>query len=388
MSSLDRAYEPTLYAIHVMSDQSSPPESTRAHTEARVAFDCPECGAALAWDPEADALACEHCGHRAPVPRCEDAIVESPLDAAGADASGLGVGERVARCERCGARVAFGGVETATVCPFCGSARVLPQQANRNAIRPAALIPLDVSATEVEERFRRWIAGLWFRPRALRRQARRLAATGVYVPAWTFDCEADSSWSADAGHYYFETVPVMVTVGGRRVPRTRRVRRIRWVPASGRRHDRYDDLQVIASRGVPAELASRLLPYDTSALVPYRPEFLAGWRAEEYQLDLAQGWARARERIETRQRERCAADVPGDTHRRLRVHSVLEEVRWKHVLLPLWTLTYDFRGRSYAVLVHGQNGRVVGDAPLSFAKIAALVAVVAAVIAAIWLAVG
>jgi hypothetical protein len=46
------------------------------------------------------------------------------------------------------------------------------------------------------------------------------------------------------------------------------------------------------------------------------------------------------------------------------------------VLLPVWSLTYRHGGQTYAVLIHGQSGRVVGDAPYSWVKIAALVAAI------------
>ena len=41
-----------------------------------------------------------------------------------------------------------------------------------------------------------------------------------------------------------------------------------------------------------------------------RDEYLAGWHAEEYQVDLEQGWAEGLKRVEERQRGRCARDVP------------------------------------------------------------------------------
>jgi hypothetical protein len=81
--------------------------------------------------------------------------------------------------------------------------------------------------------------------------------------------------------------------------------------------------------------------------------------------------------VEEQQRRRCASDVPGDTHRNLRVHNSIGGVRWKHVLLPIWSLQYRFRGKTYTVLVHGQNGRVVGQAPLSWVKILLLIALLA-----------
>ena len=117
--------------------------------------------------------------------------------------------------------------------------------------------------------------------------------------------------------------------------------------------------------------------FDTRALVPYRPEYLAGWRAEEYQIDLAQAWGSARERIAQTQQSRCSGDVPGDTQRSLRVENQVRDVRWKHILLPIWSLSYHHGGKPYTVLVHGQTGRVEGHAPLSWLKVLLFAAAVA-----------
>ncbi|MDP6409309.1 MAG: hypothetical protein QGI46_08030 [Planctomycetota bacterium] len=331
-------------------------------------FPCDGCGADMAWDPDADAMHCEHCGTTRQVPRAEGVIVEHDLSEAGSAARGLGLELRVSQCENCGARVSFEDAATSKLCVYCGSPSVLDQEANRNAIRPESLIPLDIGRATVQENLRRWISGLWFRPNALKR-ARRFEAVGVYVPFWTFDCAVHSDWSADAGHYYWVTQSYWTTVNGRRVRRTRRVRKVRWVPAWGERDDAYDDLLVSASGGLPDDLVAKLGSFDTSELVPYRPEYLAGWRSEEYRTDLEGGWERGEALVVDSQRGRCAGDVPGDTQRNLRVRNRIFDVRWKHVLLPIWSAQYAFKGETYTVLVHGQTGRVVGRAPLSWVKI-------------------
>ncbi len=350
----------------------------------RPEFRCPNCGAPTTWDPASDSLSCDHCGERTLVPRSEGEVRERSLEEAGSAARGLGLEQRAVRCNECGATVALDETATAAHCVFCGSSNVLPQGANRNVLRPESVIPLDVSHDGVQEGFRRWVRGLWFRPNALKRLD-DFDALGVYVPYWTFDAEVYSEWSADAGHYYYVTRMVPVRVNGRVQMQRKRVRKVRWVPAWGEREDTYDDLLINASRGVPDDLVAKLGGFDTRALVPYRPEYLAGWRAEEYQLDLEQAWEQARERIHERQRARCAGDVPGDTYRRLAVETEIDEVRWKHVLLPVWSLRYEYAGKGYAVLVHGQNGHVVGKAPLSWPKIigAVLLAAIAVGLAAL-----
>ena len=345
-----------------------PPETEEARPSEQVDFPCPNCAARLTWKPALDALFCEYCNHEMPVPRDEGTILERPLEEAGEAARGLGREVRVSQCDNCGARVTFEEVATSKRCVFCGSSSVLAQEANRNAIRPESLIPLDVGRETVEANLRKWTRRLWFRPNAIK-NLKTFEALGIYVPCWTFDCEVDSDWSADAGHYYWVTQMVPVMVNGKLRMRAQRVRKVRWVPAWGKRHDRYDDLLVHASKGIPEGLAKKLGSFDTRELVPYRPEYLAGWRAEEYQRDLEQSWEIGKQRIVANQESRCAGDVPGDTHRFLRVHNTIRGVHWKHVLLPMWTVTYKYADKSYTVLVHGQNGRVHGQAPFSWVKI-------------------
>ena len=355
-----------------MPDEPLPAEDEASEpTSQKVDFPCSNCGAKTTWDPESDMLACEYCGTKVPVPRGEGTIVERALEDVGSAARGLGVAVRAAKCANCGATVCFSTSSTAESCVYCGSPNVLAQEANRNALRPESLVPLDLSRAQVEQAFRKWVRSLWFRPSELKK-AKEFAALGIYVPFWTFDCRVHSDWSADAGYYYYVTVPRMVTVNGRTQMRMVQERRIRWEPAWGARDDSYDDELVCASRLAP-ELMRELGGFQTKALVPYRPEYLAGWHAEEYQFDLEQGWARCQASVIESQKSRCAGDVPGNEHRNLRVKNTIGGVRWKHVLLPVWSLQYRFQGKVYTVLVNGQTGCVAGKAPISWAKVALLV---------------
>lgn len=360
---------------HARGEREAPP-GTETGGEAEglsvSEFPCSECGASTTWDPDADALACGYCGTTTPVPRLEGTIEERPLEAAAEAARGLGLGGRVVKCRNCGARVSLDDRATAQSCLYCGSSNVLDQEANRNALRPESLVPLDVGLAHARSAFERWRKGLWFRPNALKR-VDRIRAQAVYVPFWTFDSRVHSRWSADAGYYYWVTQTYVVMVNGKPRVRTRQVRKVRWVPAWGERDDAYDDLLVLASKGLPAQTVDELGGFDTAKLVPYRPEYLAGWQAEEYEIDLERGWGRGKELIAASQERRCSGDVPGDTQRNLRVQNVLSDVRWKHVLLPIWSLQYGYGKRTYTVLVNGQTGRIAGKAPWSWVKILLLV---------------
>lgn len=324
------------------------------------------------WDPDLDAQVCGHCEFKRQVPASTTKIVERTLEEAEGAARGFGTDVRVVQCNSCGARVTFEDSATSTDCVFCGSPTVLAQGERRNPLRPESLVPLDVGRQTVQKNFRQWTAGLWFRPNALKR-VDRFHARGVYVPFWTFDAKVDSEWSADSGTYYYVTIMVPTMVNGKMTMIAQQVRHVRWTPASGARQDTYDDLLVPASGFVRGDLLAKLGVFDQSALVPYAPEYLSGWHAEEYRIDLADGWRAAQTSIEELQSTRCAGDVPGDTHRDLRVANMIRDVRWKHILLPIWTLTYRCNGKPYTVLIHGQTGAVRGQAPISWVKVFGLV---------------
>lgn len=341
-----------------------------------AAFNCPECGGKMNFDAAAGQLGCGYCGHTVAVGKgeAEQNIVEYDLEHGLAMSSqrGYGTPVRTTKCEGCGATVSFGESVTSTACDFCGSSKVLPIEEQRNVLRPESVVPFLIEHKKANELFAGWIKGLWFRPNDLKHLADISAMNGVYVPYWTFDSDVASSWTALAGYYYYVTVSFKDASGN---TQTRQERRTRWVPAWGNRADNFDDLLVCASKGLPQALAERLKTFDTAGLKPYDPAFLAGWKAEEYSVDLNAGWKTAVAKMESTQRARCAGDVPGDTHSSLSVTNRFSNETFKHVLLPIWISAYRYKDKTFQFLVNGQTGEVTGKAPVSWFKIILFIAV-------------
>jgi hypothetical protein len=65
----------------------------------------------------------------------------------------------------------------------------------------------------------------------------------------------------------------------------------------------------------------------------------------------------------------CASQVPGDTHRNLNVSSDYSGQTFKHVLVPVWVLAYNYGAKAYQVVVNGYTGAMAGKHPLSWIKI-------------------
>jgi hypothetical protein len=334
-------------------------------------FVCESCGGEQTFDATVGRLKCAYCGAERDVPASVGNVVERDLWSGLATAArGLDViGAKTSVCQECGAHVAFPDGVTATTCTFCGSPRVLEQEENRRALRPESLLPFAIDKKKAQAAFTTFLSRLWFRPSNLKAMAKIAELAGVYVPFWTYDAHVDSSWTAEAGYYYYVDEEYTTQENGRTVTKTRQVRHTRWEHAWGSRSDDYDDLLVCASQGLPRDLADRFKTFNMAALVPYSAGFLAGWRAEEYGVDLQSGFAIAKQRIVVEQERKCARDVPGDTHRGLRVENVLSDLTYKHVLLPVWIAAYRYNDKVYRFLVNGSTGEVVGKAPYSWVKI-------------------
>ncbi len=352
-------------------------------------FPCTNCGAKVAYDAASQAMACPYCGAKQAIaaaaaeegaPEVRELTLEEGMRMA---ARGYGAPITTVVCKDCGATVHVGEGERTTTCAFCGSAQVLAQGAGEPPIRPGGILPFRVPKDDANKRFGAWLGALWFRPSDLKKIAHVEEMGGVYVPFWTFDADVASRWSAERGHYYYETERYTETLNGQSVEQTRQVQHTRWEPASGWRNDHFDDLLVPAGRALPEDLLGKLSTFDTKQLVPYQAHFLAGWRAEQYAIELPAAFDVARQKMARMQEGRCSGDVGGDTHRSLTVVSDVQRPTFKHVLLPVWLAAYRYNGKVYRFLVNGQTGEVVGVAPWSVAKIAAFVLVVLALVGAL-----
>ncbi len=345
---------------------------------AELHWPCESCGADLRYAPGQTQLVCAHCGHVQEIPRAaadetQRALHELDLQAGLRDDLPPGAMDevRTATCRSCGAAIEYDGATFASECPFCASPVAIDPGTHR-LIRPQALIPFVLTEAQARHEMTAWLGRLWFAPSGLLQYARKgRAMNGMYVPYWTFDADTRSQYRGQRGIYYYETRTVTVTVKGRPERRQQQVRRTRWSPVSGAVSRRFDDVLVTASSSLPQPFGDELTPWDLAALVPYRADFLAGFRAEGYTIALSDGHATARQRMAAMIRQDIAADIGGDEQRIEAVETRHAAETFKHILLPIWTAAYRYNGRSYRFLVNGQTGEVQGERPWSIWKILA-----------------
>ena len=356
--------------------------SSPAEVVALEKHECPACGAQAEWNPATQKLGCRFCGTESPyrVDRQTGQVVEldlvSALRALPEEARGWQDARRSVQCQSCRAVMVFEAARVGQNCEFCGSPALVDYTEIKAPIRPQGVLPFRVDANRVREEIRRWWRSKWLAPGTLARRALVDTVHSLYIPYWTFDAQVHCPWDAEAGHYYY--VPVTHIVKGR--PTVRMERRIRWVPASGAVDTFFDDEAVPGTQGLRPDLLRRIEPFPTREVAAYDTAFLSGHIVEHYKVVLLEASQRAQDQMHARLEQLCAQQVPGDTHRNLRIQPDYSHRTFKHVLVPVWVLSYNHGARAFQVLVNGYTGTIAGEYPKSVWKIVLLV--VAVVLAA------
>ncbi|MEM9971930.1 MAG: TFIIB-type zinc finger domain-containing protein [Pseudomonadota bacterium] len=346
-------------------------------------FPCTTCGSDMRFDPGDDQLVCDHCGNvdaidHGPWSR-SSAIAELSYERALADQIGHAEHEetRTSRCPNCGAQIEFDPAVHATECPYCATPVVTDTGPSRQ-IKPRAVLPFHLDEGEARQAMIDWLGSLWFAPNGLTEYARKgRRLSGVYTPCWTFDADTKSSYRGQRGTVHHTTRTV------RRNGKTERVshQEVRWRNVSGRVARFFDDVLVVASSALPPKFRAGISSWDLTRLEPYQPQYLAGFRAEAYTVPLDDAFQEARGIMDRQILRDIRFDIGGDRQRVDHVETRIDDVTFKHILVPVWLAAYKYRGRSFRFVVNGQTGQVAGERPWSAWKLA-FAFLVAAVLAA------
>lgn len=342
----------------------------------RKVFPCKNCGGELVYSPELKKMKCFYCDSVYAIESDEtfnpeekevdllEFLEKSP------DAKGYEIVLYQVECKNCGAKISSSEKRRDVNCPFCGTQYVGETKESKNLIKPAGIVPFQIGKKEALLFFGNWIKKGWFHPNDIKKLYQLENIQGIYLPFFTFDAKAKSFWSALAGYYYYLDESVPVVRNGKKIYETRKVKKIRWEPVSGERNDFYNDVLVPSIFSERLILLYNIFPFDIiKGLKPYDPNFIAGFGVFNSEMSLKEVYVIAKKQIEQEEIRRCSLDVPGDTQKDLRVKTTLTNQTFKHVLAPVWSGTFRYKGKTYPFLVNGQTGKIYGKKPYSFWKI-------------------
>ena len=347
-------------------------ETTEKETDKK----CPNCGATVTFDPALGKMHCEYCGYSCELPKAdnENAVCEIDFESAvNKESCQWGAEKKTVECKSCGAVSIYDALETAAVCPFCGSNQVMPA-ANDKTIAPGGVCPFEVTKEQAGESFTKWLKRKWFAPRKAKQSASPEAFQGVYLPYWTYDAQTTSQFTGRAGY-------------------DRKVRKkdgsttttTDWRYVHGVYQEFIDDETVMASKRHEKTGVTECEPFKLNKVVPYDPKYLSGFVAERYSIGLKEGWDLAQTSIHSKLKSSIDTYIKSQWRCNrtdsIRFSTLYSKITYKYLLVPVWVSSFKYKEKTYQFAVNGQTGKVGGSAPVSALRVIAAILIGVGIIA-------
>ncbi len=352
-------------------EESSP---VTASTEQNTDKKCPSCGGTMDYNPDKNNMTCPYCGYEESIEIVDESFVAEELDfnqAENDDSCDWGTATRTVICKACGAETVYDFNDIASECPYCGSNQIIEQETEVNVMAPGGVIPFQMDAKTASNRFKSWIKGQFFCPKQAKDNAKPAAFSGMYIPFWTFDSQTSSSYTGQYG-----------IVRHRRTRDGKTVSETQWYTTGGHYSLFLDDVLVCGSTRQNDNMLSQIEPFDTTKVVAYKPEYLAGFTAERYTVKVREAWETAKSKIATILKRDVEAKIKrehGTTLTRfVQLNTSHRNVTYKYILLPVWISSFKYNGKVYHFMINGQTGKVSGQTPISWPKVILTILAIAA----------
>lgn len=290
------------------------------------------------------------------------------------------------QCPNCGGSVSFDPRALTMTCQFCGSQLSTPLPPERvEEQRKSLVLPFRIEKHQAVALFATWLEKGFFVPRDLLSRIQSRSYEGMYVPFWAFNVTADSQWYGFYGLTRYRRVSKTRTTSDGKIehyeedePYTE------WYPRSGVHQGQYVDY-VTASGALSQAEADQMMPYDFTVSRPWDDSYVVGFKAELPGKPEDVAWAECVSRVRGYERAACARLIE-------RLDSVSTQATKRDsrlTYLPSWIFAYDYNGVKYRAIVNGQTGEVNGTKPVSTGRVLLAVVIGLIVLAAaagvIWL---
>ena len=346
-----------------------------------IEYKCPCCNAGLVFGSNVQKLTCEYCDNTFEIDavrafnESQDAPQEDSFSWQEEEKQEWNAQEQSGlnafRCPACGGEIITDAHTAATFCPFCDNPTILPSRLS-GGLKPDAVLPFRKTREDATAAFLKLCKGKPLLPKEFTSRHRVEKITGMYVPFWLYDCEADFQgnykatrihrWS-DSRYNYTRTEHFLLT------------------RAAGAG---FTGIPMDGSSKMEDSFMESIEPYDYSQMVPFDTAYLSGYLADKYDVPSENGEPRIRERVQQTLQDQIQPTLLGyatviPTNRQVHI----KNSRAKYVLLPVWMLNTNYNGKIYTFAMNGQTGKMTGAFPVCPKRSAAWFAGVCAGVTAI-----
>ncbi|MBR2459758.1 MAG: TFIIB-type zinc ribbon-containing protein [Clostridia bacterium] len=342
-----------------------------------LAYNCPNCGAELYFDADKQKMCCEFCESEFTTDELAGTNAHESAEAARINRDEYCAHMNEYECPNCGAEIVADENTAADICAYCHSPIVLKGRLS-GQMRPDKVISFKYGKEEAVNRFVDFAKKKWFAPKDFKSHKHAEMLVGIYYPFWVTDADTDSTLEANA------TKVRVWRRGNVEYTETSRYR----VYRRGNIH--FEDIVTSAYSEADKKMLEGILPYPSDALVPFDATYLSGFTAKKRDIERASLTEEVRGRM-NEYAEKLLRDTIGgySTVNVDRKQVSVMSSHWEYSLLPIWLLTYTppkkdgKKKKVYTYAMNGHTGKIYGEIPISFGKVAAFCSAVFAVAAPI-----
>ncbi|MBP3925914.1 MAG: hypothetical protein J6D13_01845 [Clostridium sp.] len=323
-------------------------------------YKCPCCNAGLTFSGDVQQLKCEYCDNTFEIdavkafneqlPEAQEFNWQPAEQKTWSEEEQENIQNYT--CPSCGGELVTDANTAATFCPYCGNPNVMSGRVS-DLLKPDAVLPFRTTKEDAQNAFLKLCKGKPLLPRFFTQEQQLEKITGMYVPFWLYDCSGDYTGSykatrirhwSDSRYHYTKTDHFMLK---------------RRISAD------FDRIPMDASTKMDDTFMESIEPFDYGQLTDFDTAFLSGYLADKYDVPAENGEPRIRQRVNNAMEELLQNTLLGyDTVIPTSNNLNVQQGKASYVLLPVWILNTNYRGKRYTFAMNGQSGRMTGTLPV------------------------
>ncbi len=340
-------------------------------------YTCTSCGSKVEFDIKTQDLKCPNCGTEYPIEKQAATLRHFIAEYKPEEEAATEHEATVINCSSCGATIELDTHVTSGTCPYCGSPVVLSEKAV-TSVPPDGIIPFQIDKYDAGKRFRKWIKGKWLAPNALKNMYQSGKMMGVYMPYWVFDVDTDCKYQAEGGR----DRRVEYTENGEKKTRTE----TDWYAVSGSFFHSFKDKIIRATKSISEHLLRVLGGFRIPNALSFHADFFTGFSSEVFSIPMHTAYEEAQHYFKSELHNMVESRVRRtyDRVRNVQLWVTWSNETYRFLFLPVYTMAYYFKGKTYQVLINGDSGTIVGEYPKSVWKIVLIVLAILLIIFLLW----
>lgn len=335
-------------------------------------YRCPNCSADLKFDPNKQKFCCEYCQseftHQEVSSMAQQVNEDQqnsanapkpPIDERTAEQTKQDIefseNTRLYQCPSCGAEIVSDMNTAASFCYYCHNPVILKGRVE-GMYRPSKVLPFAFGKEKAVEYFNSWTKNKRYVPNDLVSEKQIEKMTGLYVPFWVADAVTRSRMTArgetirkwTSGNYDYTQTKIFDVVRDLDIE-------YHGVPADG-------------SKKIEDDLMESIEPFDYNETKDFDMAYLSGFLADKYDVEKEALYGRICQRMFENNRAAIDSSCGYDRLVGKQMYENVNKLRWNYMLLPVWFMTFHYKGKIWEYAINGQTGKIAGELPIDDRK--------------------